>query len=92
VNASTCAVCTQPIDWTGVAWKHPTTAVWASTPVRHQASSAPCRKPGRRRCQTARIGMPTGHGAVTIAASVPRRQQRRGRATGALWWSQHRSS
>jgi hypothetical protein len=45
VNASTCAVCTQPIGWTGLAWEHKTTGIWANTPVRHQASPVPKAQP-----------------------------------------------
>lgn len=38
LSISTCAMCTQPIEWTGEAWEHRGTGVWASAPVRHQAS------------------------------------------------------
>lgn len=45
MNVSTCAVCTQRIDWNGEAWEHQGTGAWASAPVRHRASPLPQPRP-----------------------------------------------
>jgi hypothetical protein len=35
------AVCAQPVAWTGDAWEHEVTGLWANVPVRHRASPTP---------------------------------------------------
>ena len=44
-DVSTCAVCSQGIDWNGEAWEHQVTGVWANAPVRHQAIPVPRPRP-----------------------------------------------